>query len=150
MGVAAPNDPLVEAILDPMRELLDRYELASSRLEVVKASLRAQLEQPSPPDAMREPEVSDAPRARVANLQTDSSDVSQLLEFQERLSEIPGVMKVTIAGAKEGRSTFLIELAEEPQRVECTNCGKVLVFGKPPASHGLCDDCRGSYGAQER
>jgi hypothetical protein len=80
-------------------------------------------------------------------LEAQSSEVDTLLEFQERLSELPGVLKVTIAGAKSGKSSFIVELAEErAQLVICTNCGKTLVEGLPPASHGLCEECRAGFG----
>jgi hypothetical protein len=83
----------------------------------------------------------------TASLELATSDVDALLRFQEQLSEIPGVVKIAMAGATEGRSRFLVELAREtPALVVCSNCGKVLVEGQPPASHGLCNDCRASFG----
>ncbi len=143
-----PNDPLMEALAAPMRDLLGRYRAASAWMADAMQTLAAHIET-APPAASAPTDRPDAPpvaRPAVATLQAASGDVETLLEFQERLSEIPGVMKVTVAGLKDGRSTFLVELAEEAQLVVCTSCGKTLVEGRPPASHGLCEDCRGNYG----
>lgn len=141
-----PNDPLLEALAAPMRDLLGRYRAASAWMADAMQTLSAHVEPAAsaPPDRPAAPPP--PPRPAVATLETATGDVETLLEFQERLSEIPGVMKVTVAGLKDGRSTFLVELAEETQLVVCTSCGKTLVEGRPPASHGLCEDCRSNYG----
>lgn len=144
-----PNDPLMEALAAPMRELLGRYRAAAAWMADAMQTLAAHLDAAPPaasPSPARPAAPHPPPRPAVATLQAESGDVETLLEFQERLSEIPGVLKVTVAGLKDGRSTFLVELAEEAQLVVCTSCGKTLVEGRPPASHGLCEDCRGSYG----
>lgn len=139
-----PDDPMVEAILDPMRELLGRYRAASERLAEAMAALEVGLSGGHGPVG---PVNRSEPPSTRTRLETQPSDVGTLLDFQERLSEIPGVLKVTVAGTAEQGSTFLIELAPEPQLTVCTSCGKTLVEGHPPASHGLCDGCRAVYGA---
>ena len=137
-------DPLIESVLQPMRELLSRYVRLSSTVSSAIATLEGALDAP-PTGGSRQ--FAERPAESIASLELESSDVDALLEFQERLSEIPGVMKVTVAGAREGRSRFLIELAaESPTLVLCANCGKTLSEGPPPASHGLCEDCRANFG----
>ncbi len=134
-------DPLLDSVLQPMRELLGRYRRVSAvvdrAIDLLEGELASEAaEQATPRSA-----------AQMTSLEAQSSDVDTLLDFQERLSELPGVLKVTVAGAKSGKSTFIVELApESPALVVCTNCGKTLVEGPPPASHGLCEDCRSAFG----
>lgn len=151
----ATNDPLVDAILDPLRELLGRYRALSARLssamQAIETELSSGIHQPVAPVQTVTPAQTGQPiRPTAATLETHSRDLETLLDFQEHLSEIPGVLKVTVTGTKEGHSTFLIELEQEIQSVVCANCGKTLTSGKLPPSHGLCDDCRANYGAFDR
>lgn len=122
-----------------MRELLARYRRISSAVDGAIDALERELG-PGAAAPQRGP-------ARIATLLADGDDIDALLDFQERLSEIDGVLKVTVAGTQSGRTTFLVELADDSrQLVVCANCGKVLQDGQPPASHGLCDDCRSAFG----
>ena len=96
-----------------------------------------------------------APRQEFARIETPTGDLDALLAFQERLSELDGVTKVTVTGSSSGRSTFLVELAQESdaevrQQIRCSVCDKVIQEGSLPASHGLCDDCRDDYGSSPR
>lgn len=125
-----------------MRELLGRYQRVSAVVGRAVDALEAEL-------ARGDTETPSRPRPQLASLEAQSSEVGTLLEFQERLSELPGVLKVTIAGAKSGKSTFIVELApESPRLVVCTSCGKTLVDGPGPASHGLCENCRVAFGTR--
>lgn len=135
---------MVDSVLQPMRELLGRYRQVATAVQGAISALESELEGV----VLAEPELELGARSSViAALEAQSSDVDTLLEFQERLSELPGVLKVTIAGAKSGKSSFIVELADErSQLVICTNCGKTLVEGSPPASHGLCEECRAGFG----
>ena len=136
------TDPLVELVFQPLRDLLGRYRGLAARLETAIAALSGSLGDDSPPAAPRE-------RPEFARVETPTSDLTTLLEFQERLAELDGVMKVTVAGSTPGRSSFIVELAPEARsanRVVCSNCGKVISEGVDPPSHGLCDDCRSRFG----
>lgn len=141
------TDPLVEQVLEPMRELLARYRRLAVRLDSAIASLTDSLERPT---ASNIPATADGPQ--LARLETPTGDLGTLLDFQERLSELDGVLKVTVAGSAGGRSTFLVELANADDapahRVVCSNCGKVMSEGIDPPSHGLCDDCRERFGGR--
>jgi hypothetical protein len=138
---------MLESVLEPMRELLNRYRRVSAAVARAMHVLESELSS----DDAKNTEMTDPPRPQVASLEAQSSDVATLLDFQERLSELPGVLKVTIAGAKSGKSTFIVELAPETSGlVVCTNCGKTLVEGPPPASHGLCEECRSTFGTRPR
>ena len=139
-GLEAPADPLIESVLQPMRDLLRRYQRASKVVEHAIEALQGQIEG-------RRADNPEHFAPQIASLEAESSDVDALLEFQERLSEVPGVLRVTVAGAKSGTSTFIVELAPESARlVVCTNCAKILSEGPPPASHGLCEECRAVFG----
>lgn len=122
-----------------MRELLERYRRVSSVVSKSIAALESELGGPAP--------ASSVTAARVAALQVESSEIDELMDFQERLSELPGVLKVVLTGTREGTTGFLVELEQEDQQmVVCANCGRTLVEGRPPASHGLCEDCRAKFG----
>jgi hypothetical protein len=128
-----------------MRDLLQRYTRLSEALSGAIAALEGQVSGTSLSPLLEQAEKPHD--TATASLELATSDVDALLRFQEQLSQIPGVVKITMAGAREGRSRLLIELAREtPALVVCSNCGKVLVEGEPPASHGLCDDCRTTFG----
>lgn len=131
------NDPLVDAMLAPMRELLKRYQRLAVKLNETIASVQETLGEL--------PAQETAPRPQVAMVATPTGDLPTLLEFQERLSELDGVLRVTVAGSTPGRSSFIVELASaEPElrnRVVCSNCGKVISEGSDPPSHSLCEDC---------
>ena len=131
---------MVDSVLQPMRDLLARYERVAATVEGAISALEAQLH-------ARQKNKPMEPPTGIATLEAQGSAIDTLLEFQERLSELPGVLKVVIAGTKSGRSSFLVELASEaPRLVVCSSCGKVLTQGVPPASHGLCEDCRADFG----
>ena len=102
------------------------------------------------------PAQPDSPeRPSIATVETPTGDVAALLDFQEQLGNLDGVMKVTVAGTTGERTTFIVELdsetAGEPRRhrVVCARCGDVLAEGREPASHGLCDNCRARFGSSQ-
>lgn len=99
--------------------------------------------------------TAESSRYDVAHIETPTGDLDVLLAFQERLSELDGVTKVTVTGSTTNRSTFLVELAQESgqdssQAILCSVCERVIREGRRPASHGLCEDCRASYGSSLR
>jgi hypothetical protein len=127
--------------LSPVEQLLRRYRSASVTIARLINALEA---------AYGEQSAEPADRPLVAHIGAQSGEIGALLEFQERLSELDGVSRVTIAGSAGGRTSFLVELSPEVPsevQVECSVCGRVIVAGRQPPSHGLCDSCRETFGA---
>lgn len=136
------TDPLFEPVFKPMRELLGRYHVLAERLDSAIAALSA---------ALGESQHLTAPESsQLARIETPTADLSTLLEFQERLAELDGVLKVTVAGSTGGRASFLVELASAEtamvNRTVCSNCGRLITEGIDPPSHSLCDDCKSQFG----
>lgn len=123
-----------------MRDLLDRYRALSVQVQRAIGALEAALETSEDDGQSR-----DLATGTISRVDVPTSDIDALLAFQESLSEIEGVLKVTVAGSSSGRSSFLVELAQEEaparHRVVCARCGKAVEDGIEPPSHGLCDDC---------
>ena len=144
------SDPLIEAIQQPLVGLLDRYRRIA---RVVDHAIEL-LESAGFPPATTPMASSSEIRREMARIETPTGDLDALLTFQERLSEMEGVTKVTVTGSSAERSTFLVELAQESEmttpEVRCSVCGKVIQEGSQPASHGLCDDCRADFGSAPR
>lgn len=135
---------MIIAVREPMEALLLRYRRL---LGEVQRNI-ALLEGDAPPAVTSTADEQPHPLVR---LETGPADLSALLAFQERLAELDGVLRVTIAGSNESRTTFLVELeggpsnGTRPQRTVCARCGKVLTEGDLPTSHGLCDDCGNQF-----
>lgn len=135
-----------------MRDLLSRYRRLAGVVEQAIQTLETQLSQAERGGGAPAEEAVERPTPPgLARVETPTGDLETLLAFQERLADIEGVLRVTVAGSRPGGSTFLVELAggdgeePEPQRVVCSRCGKVISEGREPASHGLCDDCRDKF-----
>ena len=135
------QDPLIGLVLEPMRNLLERYRVLVERLNVAIESCEAALA-----EEVAAPKVPGRPG--LAKVETPTGDLGAILDFQERLGELEGVLKVTVTGSARGGTSFLVELAGAPgsqPELVCSSCGKVLRGGTHPPSHGLCDDCRDSF-----
>lgn len=136
---------MIIAVQEPMETLLLRYRRVLAQVERNVALLEG-VPPPVTPGATGQEAGSS-----LVRLETGPADLSALLAFQERLAELTGVLRVTIAGSNESRTTFLVELdpggnnGARPQRSVCARCGKVLTEGDPPTSHGLCDDCGNQF-----
>lgn len=136
---------MLVAAASAAHELAARYRA----LERFAAELASALEEASEHAApVREHEESLRPS--VARVQTPTGAVGALLDFQEQLASLEGVLKVTVAGSTNDRTTFLVELEPDDEahrhREVCVRCGRVLAEGMEPASHGLCEDCRSQFG----
>ncbi|MGE0600099.1 MAG: hypothetical protein AB7J35_09460 [Dehalococcoidia bacterium] len=132
-----------------MAELLARYRRIARVVEHAIESLE------SAEFPIRGADPASPARHDIARIETPTGDLDALLAFQERLSDLEGVTKVTVTGSSAERSTFLVELAQESleevqQQIRCSVCDKVIREGSLPASHGLCDDCRADYGSSLR
>lgn len=127
-----------------MRDLLDRYRALSVHVQRAIGALEAALETPDG-DGGEGGQGPGPAHGTISRVDVPTSELDALLAFQESLSEIEGVLKVTVAGSSGGRSSFLVELAQEEaparHRVVCARCGKALEDGIEPPSHGLCEEC---------
>jgi hypothetical protein len=121
---------LADAISSPLFALRDQYSSAADQLTALAASLddigwrtfkgqRPAEPAPEPPrepePAAPEPSLPDAPTTAVS-VQADSSDLGALLDFQEQVSKLPGVARVSLSQIQEDRAMLTVELrSEEPQ-----------------------------------
>lgn len=105
---------LSEALRDPLRRMLDEYLAARAETDAIIDGLRGIAGLPAPevaapgPTPPAEPPVS-APVERVG-VRVGGGDVGALLDFQERLSALPGVARVSIETSEAGRSSLTVEL----------------------------------------
>ena len=150
--------PLVEALLEPLRDLRDQYVRARALVEQIESELEGIA-------ARAVPEGGVAPAARVApagalrpplaRLQVRFPDRPALLAFEQQLSALEGVASVTVAGSTANECTLLVELLDDGNggpaprapTIVCTHCGRVLFEGNAEISHGLCPDCLREFGA---
>ncbi len=146
-------DPLLANAAEPALELAERYRALEKMAAQLAEALESASESPSKKGRAesRSPDLGDRPP--MATVETPTGDVAALLDFQEQLGNLDGVMKVTVAGTTGERTTFIVELDSESfdesrrHRVICVRCGNVLVEGREPASHGLCEACRVRFGS---
>ena len=120
---AAPSavaESIADAITAPLIRLRDDYLAAVARIQSVVTGLdglahgfkgqhaaRAGAEPP--------PEPSPAAEPRVQKMQVDvkGSGFGALLDFQERMSSIPGVSRVSISAIDNERATLVVELEQQ-------------------------------------
>jgi hypothetical protein len=88
-------------------------------------------------------------RPELLDVEITAPNEVTILEFEEQLSELPGVRRVALKSYANGKATLSVELqpvvpASEPESavsVVCAWCGKLLTVGDSRVSHGLCHDC---------
>jgi hypothetical protein len=149
-------DPLLAAVLAPLRDLLHRYDAAVAVMVEVRAGIEGIL-------SMREPAPLPSPPSSLpASLRVEvgAASADAILAFTEGLASLPGVQHVTVAGATGARTNFLVELLHPeaptpaidetggPPTIVCVHCLRVLVEGGDTVSHGLCPDCLEPFVAQ--
>lgn len=159
-------DPILSAFLLPLRDLLLRYQTATTVATALAGGVQGLLDQHQPPEArdltpgVRAPEGASPPPARppLARIEVGPAGPDALLAFAGQLAELPGVTQVVVAGSDKEKTTFLVQLAplqtsesleggaaegedEGPPTVVCVQCGRVMVRGGSSVSHGLCPDC---------
>ena len=133
-------------------ELAERYRALERMARMIAEALESSTELPPPEQGDESVTPDRGHRPPIATVETPTGDVAALLDFQEQLGNLDGVMKVTVAGTTGEHTTFIVELASETadgperHRVLCVRCGNVLVEGREPASHGLCESCRVQFG----
>ncbi len=119
----APGDggamSLTQQLLAPLFELRDGYiEALTSLQEVVKGldSMAAGMmkgQHPAPAGSPESPVRAAAgrPRPRTVDVETHGRGFGEMLDFQERLSALPGVTRVSIQSAGNDRATYIVELS---------------------------------------
>jgi len=107
------EDPLALFALEPLRELLARYQrvtaVLASSVDALESGADLRTSEPVPNlRIQRTTRVEDSD----ADPETDlaSSDLGVALAFQERLSEVHGVTRVTIANTDAGGFRFFVEM----------------------------------------
>ena len=124
---AAPSavaDSIAGAIAAPLLRLRDDYLAAVAGIQGVARGLEglasgfkgqhsASTEPPvAAPAAVPEPATTEPSEPRVQRMQIDvkGSGFGELLDFQERLSSLPGVSRVSISAIDNERATLVVEL----------------------------------------
>jgi hypothetical protein len=128
-AVAVPSDPLagIDAVLfAPLLSLRESYAAAGMRVQTIVAALDQLAAavpgvphvvvqpQTAAPDALQspEPEVRRPTRPAKLNLDVRGSGFGDLLDFQERLSAVAGVSRVSINAIDADRATLIVELEQ--------------------------------------
>lgn len=127
----AVRQPLAEAVEAPLLNLREEYLAAASRIQSIvtgidrlsAGALKGQhTAEPEAPAAEAAPHADEAPEApqnhrpRKVNLNVHGSGFGELLDFQEKLSTVAGVARVSISAIDQERATLLVEL--EPPAAE--------------------------------
>lgn len=120
--VLAPASSLDEGLVSPLLKLRDDYLSAANGIGAIVEGLDALAaaafkgQRSSDPAAPRPAPVHHRPAERPEAIEVDvkGSDFGALLDFQERLSSVPGVGRVSIKAIDNERASLLVELAVEP------------------------------------
>lgn len=125
---APQRQPLAEAVEAPLQSLREEYLAAANRIQNIVSGLdrltagtmkgQHTIETPAPiaeaaPAVQEEPEAPQDHRPRKVNLNVHGRGFGELLDFQEKLSTVPGVARVSISAIDQERATLLVEL-EQP------------------------------------
>ena len=126
-GVPNSNPSLAEAVVAPLLGLRDEYLAAVTKIDAVVGGLEGlaagAFREPRPvrtADPPPEPSSSptqQAPRQKPNRMQIDvrAKGFGELLDFQERLSEMKGVVSVSVNAIDSERATLTVELQAEPE-----------------------------------
>lgn len=114
-GGASVN-AVTQQILAPLLDLRDSYVEMLTRLQEVVEGLDSVAagmmkgQHAAPPAGPAVP-ASPVPRPRTVDVETRGRGFGEMLDFQERLSALPGVSRVSIQAAGTDRATFIVELS---------------------------------------
>jgi hypothetical protein len=108
-----------EGLVGPLLRLRDEYLEAMGGIEAIvqgldglaAASFKGQ--RSSDPTAPRPAPVHEPVAERHLQVEVKGSDFGELLQFQERISNIPGVNRVSIKAIDNERATLVVELRED-------------------------------------
>lgn len=117
---------IAEAIAAPLLRLRDEYLAAAGSIQTVVGGLeglasgfKGQHPSPRPAGAPHEspaeagPTVpAEPPRPQKTQIEVTGSGFGELLDFQERLSQVPGVSRVSISAIDNERATLVVELEQ--------------------------------------
>ncbi|MFN8508338.1 MAG: hypothetical protein U0547_12355 [Dehalococcoidia bacterium] len=114
-GVSAlgTGSSLADALREPLRRMLDEYTTARTQADAIIEGLRGLALADGVTSAAFEPvpqPVATAVASRVS-VRVGGNDMGALLDFQERLSGLPGVARVSIETAGAGASSLMVELS---------------------------------------
>jgi hypothetical protein len=116
---------LEQALANPLLELRDAYTAAAARIQALASGLDrlalgalkgqrsgapAPPHVPVPEPVTAGPEPIRADRPSKVHLDVRGSGFGDLLDFQERLSAVPGVARVSINAIDADRATLVVEL----------------------------------------
>ena len=118
---SAVAESIAEAITAPLMRLRDDYLAAVAGIQSVVSGLEGLAHGfkgqhgARPGEAVPAPDASPAGEQRVHKMQVDvkGSGFGALLDFQERLSSLGGVSRVSISAIDNERATLVVEL-EQP------------------------------------
>jgi len=119
---AGVSTSIAEAITAPLLRLRDEYLAAAGSIQTVVGGLEGlaagfkgqHRSAPVPPPPVA-PDAADPardiePRTRKTQIEVKGSGFGELLDFQERLSQVPGVSRVSISAIDNERATLVVEL----------------------------------------
>lgn len=128
---APVSQSIAEAIAAPLLRLRDEYLAAAGSIQTVVGGLEglaagfkgqhaapvqpgaASRPAPEPESASEKPQEatrSEPPRLQKTQIDVKGSGFGELLDFQERLSQLPGVSRVSISAIDNERATLVVEL----------------------------------------
>ena len=115
--VFAPSpiaETIAEAIAAPLLRLRDDYLAAVAGIQGVVSGLEGLATgfkgQHSAAGVPAEPEPEIQPRVEKVHVEVQGSGFGELLDFQERLSQVAGVSRVSISAIDNERATLVVEL----------------------------------------
>lgn len=118
---AGVSTSIAEAITAPLLRLRDEYLAAAGSIQTVVGGLEGlaagfkgqHKSTPVPPPVAAnaaDPAPDIEPRTRKTQIEVKGSGFGELLDFQERLSQVPGVSRVSISAIDNERATLVVEL----------------------------------------
>ncbi len=111
---------LTESLMAPLMQLREEYLAAATSLNAIVGGLDSLAagamkgQRQTTAAEERPPPVREEPTTRPRSVQVDvkGQGFGNLLDFQERLSALDGVTRVSINAIDNGRATLLVELAD--------------------------------------
>jgi hypothetical protein len=126
------SEAIAQALAEPLMRLRDDYLSAVTGIQAVVTGLEGlatgfkgqHVSTPPPPAAaapkppgeappepsVDEPDIPAGPPVHKMHIDVKGSGFGELLDFQERLSQIPGVSRVSISAIDNERATLVVEL----------------------------------------
>ena len=117
-------ESIADAITAPLIRLRDDYLAAVARIQSVVSGLdglahgfkgqhEARSASAPAPETEQPPAQPEPPRTQKMQVDVQGSGFGALLDFQERLSSLPGVNRVSISAIDNERATLVVELEQQ-------------------------------------